>query len=133
MKWIDTQHGACTFDILRMAKRAMYALQVWDDAQAAGCEPDCRMSTALIEVCMRKGDTPRALAMYASMREAPSGSRRAPSVHAFTAAMRAAAEGGCWERALNVWADMEAAGCRPTGAVWACSCPCSLYLVSWLV
>lgn len=26
------------------------ALSVWDDAVAAGCEPDCRMCTALVEV-----------------------------------------------------------------------------------
>ena len=74
------------------------------------------MCTTLIEVATRKGDTPRALAMYERMRAAPPTSRLAPSVHAFTAAMRAAAEGGAWERALEVWADMEAAGCRPTGA-----------------
>ena len=74
------------------------------------------MCTTLIEVATRKGDTPRALAMYERMRAAPPSSRLAPSVHAYTAAMRAAAEGGAWERALEVWADMEAAGCRPTGA-----------------
>ncbi len=90
--------------------------QVWEHAEAAGCEPDCRMCTTLIEVATRKGDTARSLAMYERMRAAPPGSRLAPSVHAFTAAMRAAAEGGCWARALEVWADMEAAGCRPTGA-----------------
>ncbi len=92
------------------------AHQVWEHAEAAGCEPDCRMCTTLIEVATRKGDTARSLAMYERMRAAPPGSRLAPSVHAFTAAMRAAAEGGCWARALEVWADMEAAGCRPTGA-----------------
>ena len=91
--------------------------QVWEHAEGAGCEPDCRMCTTLIEVATRKGDTPRALGMYERMRAAPPTSRLVPSVHAFTAAMRAAAEGGAWERALEVWADMEAAGCRPTGAL----------------
>ncbi|KAK9827398.1 hypothetical protein WJX81_006751 [Elliptochloris bilobata] len=95
------------------------ALKVWEHAEGAGCEPDCRMCTTLIEVATRKGDTLRALAMYERMRAAPPGSRLVPSVHAFTAAMRAAAEGGAWERALEVWADMDAAGCRPTGHAYA--------------
>ena len=69
---------------------------------------------------MRAGDTARALAMYDYMRDAPPGSRLAPSVHAFTAAMRAAADGGAWEKALAIWADMQAAGCRPTGACCCC-------------
>lgn len=89
--------------------------QVWDDAVAAGCEPDCRMCTSLLEVCTRSGDTARALAMYDRMRDAAPGSRLAPSVHAFTAAMRAAADGGRWEKALCIWSDMVAAGCQPTG------------------
>ena len=90
--------------------------QVWDHAVAAGGEPDSRMCTTLLEVCTRKGDTARALAMYDRMRDAPAGSRLAPSVHAFTSAMRAAADGGAWEKALDIWNDMLAAGCQPTGA-----------------
>lgn len=50
------------------------------------------------------------------MRDAPRDSRMAPSVHAFTAAMRAASEGGRWEAALAIWDDMQKAGCKPTGA-----------------
>ena len=82
---------------------------------AANCQTDCRMSTTLIEVCARKGDTLRALRMYDQMRQAPADSRMAPSVHAYTAAMRAAAEGGAWEAALSIWDDMKRANCRPTG------------------
>ena len=89
--------------------------QVWDQAVAAGCEPDSRMCTTLLEVCTRKGDTPRALAMYDRMRDAPTGSRLAPSVPACTAARRGAAEGGAWETALDIWNDMLAAGGQPTG------------------
>jgi pentatricopeptide repeat protein len=74
------------------------------------------MCTTLLEVCTRKGDTARALAMYDRMRAAPPSSCMAPSVHAFTAAMRAAADGGCWQKALDIWSDMRAAGCQPTGA-----------------
>ena len=96
--------------------------QVWDDAVLGGCEPDCRMATTLIEVCARAGNTERALATYDSMRAAPAGGRMAPSVHAYTAAMRAAAEGGRWQRALDIWDDMAAAGCRPTGARLALFC-----------
>ncbi|KAK9814061.1 hypothetical protein WJX72_000168 [[Myrmecia] bisecta] len=95
------------------------ALKVWEDAVASGCEPDCRMATSLIEVCARRGDTQRALDMYEQMRNAPRDSKMAPSVHAYTAAMRAAAEGGAWQRALDIWADMETAGCRPTGHAYA--------------
>lgn len=92
------------------------ALGVWDDALAARCDVDCRLCTTLIEVCGRKGDTERALAAYSQMRDAPRDSRMAPSVHAFTAAMRAASEGGRWEAALAIWDDMQKAGCKPTGA-----------------
>lgn len=97
------------------------ALQVWDDAAAAGCAPDCRMATALVEVSARRGDTDRALAAYSAMRDAPRGSRLSPSVHAFTAAMRAAAEGGRPEAALAIWDDLEAArpAVRPTGHAFA--------------
>ena len=72
--------------------------QVWEDAVAAGCDPDSRMCTTLLEVCTRKGDTKRALGMYERMRDAPAGSRLSPSVHAFVSAMRAAADSGAWEK-----------------------------------
>lgn len=87
------------------------------------------MCTSLLEVCTRKGDTTRALAMYDQMRDAPAGSRLAPSVHAYTAAMRAAADGGAWEKALCIWSDMVAAGCQPTGPLHACNLSCMLYYV----
>lgn len=96
------------------------ALQVWDDAEAnPACEADCRLCTTLIEVCARSGDTDRALRMYRSMLGAPRNSRMEPSVHAFTAAMRAASEGGRWEDALSIWDDMLRAECRPTGHAYA--------------
>lgn len=59
---------------------------------------------------------PAAAPCCLQMRDAPRDSRMAPSVHAFTAAMRAAAEGGRWEAALAIWDDMQKAGCKPTGA-----------------
>ena len=80
------------------------------------CDVDCRLCTTLIEVCARRGDTDRALQMYRHMRQAPADSKLAPTVHAYTAAMRAAAEGGLWEDALTIWQDMEKGGCKPTGA-----------------
>ncbi len=86
---------------------------------AANCEIDCRLCTTLIEVCGRRGDTHRALAAYSQMRDAPKDSRMAPSVHAYTAAMRAASEGGSWEAALAIWDDLQAAGCKPTGHAYA--------------
>ncbi len=95
--------------------------QVWDDAIASSCKPDCRMCTALIEICTRKGDTERALGMYRDMRASGPGSPLAPTVHTYTAAMRAAAEGGAWEIALDIWNDMEAAGCRPSGLPTLCT------------
>ena len=55
------------------------------------------------------------LAGWLQMRDAPKDSRMAPSVHAYTAAMRAASEGGRWEAALAIWDDMLKAGCKPTG------------------
>ena len=80
------------------------------------------MATTLIEVCTRKGDTSRALATYQLMQEAALGSNMAPSVHAYTAAMRAAAEGGAWEKALDIWSDMEQRNCKPTGRPTGCCC-----------
>ena len=73
------------------------------------------MATTLIEVCTRKGDTNRALATYQLMKDARPGSSMVPSVHAYTAAMRAAAEGGAWDKALDIWSDMEQRACKPTG------------------
>ncbi len=91
------------------------ALTVWQDASTSGCATDCRLATTYIEVCAKRGDTQQALLMYSQMRSAAPHSRMAPSVHAYTAAMRAAAEGGMWMSALEIWADMERAGCKPTG------------------
>ena len=96
-------------------------MQVWDEALKDGCQPDCRMATTLIEVCTRKGDTDRALETYQLMQQAAPGSNMAPSIHAYTAAMRAAAEGGAWQQALDIWADMEQAKCKPTGES-TCTC-----------
>ena len=98
--------------------------QVWDDAITDGCQPDCRMATTLIEVCTRKGDTSKALATYQLMKEAGPGSSMVPSVHAYTAAMRAAAEGGAWDKALDIWSDMEQRNCKPTGEhhLYYCNC-----------
>lgn len=73
------------------------------------------MATTLIEVCTRKGDTSRALSTYQLMKEAGPSSNMVPSVHAYTAAMRAAAEGGAWDKALDIWSDMEQRACKPTG------------------
>mmetsp|Transcript_19979 Transcript_19979/g.43539 ORF Transcript_19979/g.43539 Transcript_19979/m.43539 type:complete len:605 (-) Transcript_19979:655-2469(-) len=95
------------------------ALQIWSDAECAKLTPDCRMCITYIEACSRVGQVERALALYASMRSAPRGSPMAPTVHAYTAAMRAASEGGRWVRALDIWEDMKRAGCVPTGHAYA--------------
>lgn len=71
------------------------------------------------QVCSRLGRVDAALQMYADMRNAAPGSKLAPTVHAYTAAMRAATEGGRWTRALDVWADMRQSGCNPTGHAYA--------------
>ncbi len=90
-------------------------MQIWTDAQASGTQPDCRMCITYIECCVRLGYTDRALGVYQQMRDAPPGSPMTPTVHAYTAAMRAASEGGRWTRALDIWADMKRAACEPTG------------------
>eukprot|EP00775_Hariotina_reticulata_P008334 gene8334-8519_t len=72
-----------------------------------------------LQVSCRKGLTDQALAMYDTMRAAPKGSKLSPTVHAYTAAMRAATEGGCWQKALDIWQDMMAAGVLPTGHAFA--------------
>ena len=98
---------------------------MWEDAKAARCTADCRMCTVYIEVCTRAGSATAALDMYKEMATAPAGSKLAPSVHTYTAAMRAAAaEGGTWHEALTIWDDMLAAGCTPTGALLSLYCCC---------
>jgi len=57
------------------------------------------------------------------MRSASPSSSMAPTVHAYTAAMRAATEGGRWARALDIWADLRASGCQTTGV---CVCLCAM-------
>lgn len=71
------------------------------------------------QVCSRLGMVDAALNMYADMIAAPPGSKLSPTVHAYTAAMRAATEGGRWPRALDIWGDMRAAGVPPTGHAYA--------------
>ncbi len=96
------------------------ALEVWTHAEADHArEIDCRLCTTLIEVCARRGDTDRALDTYRKMRAAPTDSKLAPTVHAYTAAMRAAAEGGRPAAALAIWDDMQGAGCKPTGHAYS--------------
>lgn len=55
--------------------------------------------------------------MYQRMRGAPQNSKMAPTVHAYTAAMRAATEGGKWQKALEIWQDMGSAGVEPSGVL----------------
>lgn len=96
------------------------AFEVWTHAEADHIrEIDCRLCTTLIEVCARRGDTERALDTYRRMRAAPADSKLAPTVHAYTAAMRAAAEGGQPTAALAIWDDMQGAGCKPTGHAYS--------------
>lgn len=95
------------------------AMQVWADAKAANCTPDCRLAITFIEVCSRLGQLDKALNMYERMKQSPLASPLAPTVHAYTAAMRAATEGGRWYRALDIWEDMRRAKCAPTGHAYA--------------
>jgi pentatricopeptide repeat protein len=96
------------------------AMRVWGHAEADHPdEIDCRLCTTLIEVCSRRSDVEQALKIYKRMKDAPKDSKLAPSVHAFTAAMRAAAEGGKPAAALSIWDDMQAAGCKATGHAYS--------------
>eukprot|EP01026_Neomeris_dumetosa_P056951 TRINITY_DN52244_c0_g1_i6.p1 TRINITY_DN52244_c0_g1~~TRINITY_DN52244_c0_g1_i6.p1 ORF type:complete len:753 (-),score=124.34 TRINITY_DN52244_c0_g1_i6:1214-3472(-) len=95
------------------------ALDVWQDCKAAGCEPDARLCTVYIEVCSRLNRSEDALHMYQLMLDAPKDAAMAPTVHAFTTAMRAATEGGRWDKSLEIWKDMEQYGCEPTGHAYA--------------
>ncbi len=53
------------------------------------------------------------------MRDAPPSSPMAPTVHAYTAAMRAATEGGRWREALSIWDDMRRSGVPTSGHAYA--------------
>ena len=91
------------------------------------------MCTVYIEVCTRAGNAAAALDMYKDMASASPSSRLAPSVHTYTAAMRAAAaEGGTWHEALTIWDDMIAANCQPTGMLPPFSSPL-LDTIHWLM
>ena len=97
-----------------------HAIKIWEDAEEHNAgEIDCRLCTTMIEVCSRRGETRRALDLYHRMTAAPKKSKLAPSVHAYTSAMRAATEGGNWEAALSVWKDMHEARCKPTGHAYS--------------
>ncbi|KAG1667855.1 hypothetical protein FOA52_011043 [Chlamydomonas sp. UWO 241] len=103
------------------------AMGVWDDAQACGIRPDSRLCVIFMEVCARLGQTDRALGMYAAMRAGPPRAPCAPTVHAYTAAMRAASEGRRWAKALDIWHDMREAACVPTAHAYAAvisACAC---------
>lgn len=71
----------------------------------------------MYQVCTRLGQTENALQMYQRMREASPNSKMAPTVHAYTAAMRAATEGSKWKKALEIWQDMREASVDPSGTV----------------
>lgn len=74
------------------------------------------MCTVYIEVCTKAGQPERALAMYRQMACAEAGSRLTPSVHTYTAALRAAAADEAHSPlAVSIWEDMLQAGCQPTG------------------
>lgn len=53
--------------------------------------------------------------MYKRMRSSSPNSKMAPTVHAYTAAMRAATEGNKWQKALEIWQDMRGASVDPSG------------------
>jgi len=53
------------------------------------------------------------------MLTAPKDAAMAPTVHAFTTAMRAATEGGRWDKTLEIWKDIEKYGCHLTGHAYA--------------
>lgn len=131
--WMRTPRAAggggmdCTVYTYTAAMRAALtgnmlddAMRVWSHAEADHPdEIDCRLCTTLIEVCSRRADVEQALKVYKRMKDAPKDSKLAPSVHAFTAAMRAAAEGGRPSAALSIWDDMQAAGCKATGHAYS--------------
>eukprot|EP01024_Parvocaulis_polyphysoides_P014747 TRINITY_DN1616_c1_g1_i4.p1 TRINITY_DN1616_c1_g1~~TRINITY_DN1616_c1_g1_i4.p1 ORF type:complete len:594 (+),score=78.24 TRINITY_DN1616_c1_g1_i4:695-2476(+) len=128
--WMRKDEGgaglSCTVYTYTAAMRAALggcllerALAVWDDCSKAGCEPDARLCTVYIEVCSRLNKTQDALNMYQAMLNAPRDAAMAPTVHAFTTAMRAATEGGRWDKSLEIWKDMEQYGCSPTGHAYA--------------
>eukprot|EP01025_Chloroclados_australasicus_P053141 TRINITY_DN6228_c0_g1_i1.p1 TRINITY_DN6228_c0_g1~~TRINITY_DN6228_c0_g1_i1.p1 ORF type:complete len:748 (+),score=53.60 TRINITY_DN6228_c0_g1_i1:173-2416(+) len=129
MKKPSIQGGAglqCTVYTYTAAMRAALggnllerALQIWEDSQLSGVQSDARLCTVYIEVCSRLNRIQDALQMYATMLNSPRDSVLAPTVHAFTAAMRAATEGGHWNMALEIWNDMERYGCQPTGHAYA--------------
>jgi len=108
------------------------AMQVWGDTQAAGLVPDCRLCITYIEAATRLGLTDKALHMYLQMRDAPPNSPMSPTVHVYTAAMRAATEGGRWARALDIWEDMRRAGCQPTGHAYAAAISACAAGQDWL-
>jgi len=67
------------------------------------------------QACTKLGHTEWALATYSRMKAAPPKSFMSPSIYSYVATIKAACEGGRWMKALDVWSDMKAAGCPPSG------------------
>ena len=67
------------------------------------------------QACTKLGHIESALATYARMKASPPNSFLSPSIYSYVATIKAACEGGRWMKALDVWSDMKAAGCPPTG------------------
>lgn len=67
----------------------------------------------LIRVCSEHGQAVTALSVYDWMKAPASvgGAGLAPTVYTYTAAMRAALSAGLLDRALQIWADAQAAEC----------------------
>ncbi len=108
------------------------AVQVWTDAEAAGFRPDGRMCVVQMEACARLGQTDRALSVYAAMRSQPAGSPTAPTVHAYTAAMKAACDGERWDKAMSIWEDLWGSELQPNGHAYSAAMRACAARKDWL-
>ena len=103
--------------LVQLAKRAGTRRRVpelVDWLFAVGFECDDRLCTTMIRALSRAGEHIRAVGIYNRMRlsESRGGLGLQPTVYAYTAAMKAALDGGLLAVALSVWSHAKVAGVR---------------------
>lgn len=94
-----------------------YALAVWNHANTSIPDKlDNHITAVLIEALDRKGDVDKALETFSHVQSSQDSS---PSVHTYTAAIKAATNGKRYSDAFAIWKELKASGTKPSGHAYA--------------
>ncbi len=124
-KWMRSNRIPCSlFTYTSVMKAALvggdfdYALDVFKQASDAipNEKLDSHIRTLLIEALDRKGDIEHALQVFSDFQDGGAG---VPSVHICTATMKAAANAGKVDEAVEIWNDMKLQGTKPSAHAYA--------------